>query len=134
MKKKRKRSLHGLGDLQAEVMEIVWNRGEATVSQVHGVISQRRKVTYTTALVAMQKLEKKGWLTHRREGRAYVYRARRSREAAVAGLLQEICKQAFGGDPRLLLSHLLEEQPMSDEELADLRKLIDARRREKRRE
>ena len=59
---KRKSPLHGLGSLQTEVMEIVWDNEEATVSQVHDIISRRRKVTYTTALTAMQKLEKKGWL------------------------------------------------------------------------
>ena len=74
---KKKRSLYGLGPLQAEVMEMVWDLGEATVSQIHEQILRRRKVTYTTALVAMQKLDKKGWLTHRREGRANVYKPAR---------------------------------------------------------
>lgn len=127
-------SLHGLGALQAEVMEIVWESGEATVSQVAERIGQRRRVTYTTVLVAMQKLEKKGWLTHRTVGRAYVYRPARSRETVHAGLLRELLKTAFRGDPRLLLSHLLDDHPMSDAELADLRKLIDTRRKEKRRD
>jgi predicted transcriptional regulator len=131
---KRKRTLHGLGELQAEVMEIVWERGEATVSQVHERIGRKRRVTYTTVLTAMQKLEKKGWLAHRSEGRAYVYRASRSREDVHAGVLSDLLKQAFAGDPRRMMSHLLEQHPLSDAELADLRKLIDARRREKRHE
>jgi predicted transcriptional regulator len=131
---KKKRTLHGLGDLQAEVMEIVWDRGESTVSQVHELIGRKRRVTYTTILTAMQKLEKKGWLTHRSEGRAYVYQANRSREDVHAGLLRDFLKQAFQGDPRRMLSHLLDQHPLSDEELADLRKLIDARRKENRHE
>jgi predicted transcriptional regulator len=131
---KRKRALHGLGELQAEVMEIVWAQGEATVSHVHQRIGRKRPVTYTTVLTAMQKLEKKGWLTHRSEGRAYVYQANRSREDVHAGLVRDFLKQAFQGDPRRMLSHLLEQHPLSDEELADLRKLIDARRKEQRHE
>ena len=131
---KKRQSLHGLGDLQAEVMEFVWPLGEATVSQVHEHILRKRDVTYTTVLVAMQKLEKKGWLTHRREGRAYVYAPRRSKEASHTGLLQEILKQVFQGDPQRLLSHLLDEHPMSDEELLELKRLIDSHRKEKRRE
>ena len=126
----KKRSLHGLGELQAEVMEIVWNLGEATVAQVHERITRRRKVTYTTVLVAMQKLDKKGWLKHRREGRAYVYQPGRSRETAHGNLLKDLLKQAFGGDPQLMLSRLLDQHPMSDTELSELKKLIDAKRRE----
>ena len=129
---KKKRSLHGLGELQAEVMEIVWDLEEATVSQVHERVTRKRQVTYTTVLVAMQKLSKKGWLKHRREGRAYVYQANRSREAAHGNLLKDLLKQAFGDDPHLMLSHLLEQHPMSDDELRELRKLIDAKRRESR--
>lgn len=126
----KKRSLHGLGELQAEVMEIVWNLGEATVAQVHERITRRRKVTYTTVLVAMQKLDKKRWLKHRRQGRAYVYEPGRTREAAHGNLLKDLLKRAFGGDPQLMLSRLLDQHPMSDAELSELKKLIDAKRRE----
>ena len=130
----KKRSLHGLGDLQAEVMEMVWTLGEATVTQIHERILLKRKVTYTTILVAMQKLDKNGWLKHRREGRANVYRPSRSREATGGGLLKEVLKQAFSGDPQLLLSQLLEQHPMSDNELAELKSLIDSKRRERKRD
>ena len=130
----KKRSLHGLGTLQAEVMELVWTLGEATVSQVHERILLRRKVTYTTVLVAMQKLDKKRWLKHRREGRANVYRAATTREVTHGRLLKEVLKQAFSGDPQLLLSQLLEQHPMSDKELSELKALIDAKRKERRRE
>ena len=130
----KKRSLHGLGSLQTEAMEIVWDLGEATVADVHDRVSRRRTITYTTALVAMQKLEKSGWLVHRRDGRANVYRAKRNREAAGASVLKDVLKQAFGGDPRLLLSHLIDQQAMSEEELADLRQLINSRIKEQHRE
>ena len=130
----RKRSLHGLGELQAEVMEIVWDLGEATVSQVHERVALRRQAIYTTVLVAMQKLEKKGWLKHRKEGRANVYTPTRSREASQGSLLKDVLKQVFEGDPQVLLSSLLDQHPMSDNELADLKKLIEAKRRGKNRE
>lgn len=113
-------------------MEIIWDLGEATVTQVHERIQLKRKAVYTTVLVAMQKLDKKGWLTHRREGRANVYTPARSREAAHGTVLKDVLKQAFKGNPKVLLSSLLDEHPMSDDELADLKKLIDKRRRENR--
>ncbi len=114
----RRRTLPGLGSLQAEVMELVWQRGEATVAQVVEHLSRRRETTYTTVLVAMQKLEKKGWLAHRSEGRAYVYYPARSRQTAQAGLLGELLDAAFGGDPKLLVSQLLDARAWSEEQLA----------------
>lgn len=121
--------MSGLGKLQAEVMELVWQRGEATVADLVEQISRRRPVSYTTVLVAMQKLEKKGWLSHRTAGRAYVYRPVRSREQVRGRLLKDLLRSAFGGDPRLLLASLLEEDEFSKAELEALRKLIEERRR-----
>ncbi len=120
-----RRAFHGLGKLQAEVMELVWQRTEATVAQLVKEISRKRPVSYTTVLVAMQKLEKKGWLQHRQEGRAYVYRPVRSRQQVHGGLLREFLNSAFRGDPRLLLASLLDENPITGEELDELRRLID---------
>ena len=115
-------------------MDIVWDLEEATVSQVHEQVSKGRKALYTTVLVAMQKLEKNGWLKHRKQGRANVYRPARSREASEGRLLKDVLKQVFAGDPQLLVSRLLDQLPMSDDELADLKKLIESRRRKQRRE
>ena len=126
----KRRTVHGLGELQAEVMEIVWDKGQATVADVVEAISRRRPVTYTTVLVAMQKLRRKGWLKHKSEGRAYVYSPRSTREQVHGGLLKEFLRSAFGGDARLLLSQLLDAQPMSLGELDDLRRLIEQRKKE----
>ena len=127
-----RKSLNGLGSLQGEVMELVWQRGEATVADVVEAIARRRTVSYTTVLVAMQKLRKSGWLKHRARGRAHVYRAARSREQVHGGLLREFLHSAFHGEPKLLVAQLLDEHPMSEAKLAELRQLIDARRKEKR--
>lgn len=121
----------GLGSLQAEVMELVWNREEVTVAQLVELIGQRRPVTYTTVLSAVQKLAKKGWLKHRSEGRAYVYRAAKKRTDVGGSKLRELLKTAFSGDPRLLLSSLIDEARLSDADLTELTTLIDERRKEK---
>ena len=121
----------GLGTLQSEVMELVWEREEATVAQLVEAIGKRRPVTYTTVLSAVQKLAKKGWLKHRSEGRAYVYSAARQRTEVGRSKLGELLKTAFSGNPSLLLSNLIDEARLSDTDLAELRKLIDERRKEK---
>lgn len=121
----------GLGSLQSEVMELIWEREEATVAQLVEAIGKRRSITYTTALSAVQKLAKKGWLKHRTEGRAYVYSAAKKRTDVGRSKLSELLKTAFSGDPSLLLSNLIDEARLSDADLAELRKLIDERRKAK---
>ena len=123
------KAAHGLGALQAEVMELIWRQSEATVAQLWDVIGQRRTITYTTVLSAVQKLEKKGWLKHRSAGRAHVYFATRGKEEIGGRSLRELLKTAFGGDPKLLLTSLLDDPKLSDAELSELRKLIDERRK-----
>ena len=121
----------GLGSLQSEVMELVWEREEATVAQLVEAISKDRPVTYTTVLSAVQKLTKKGWLKHRSEGRAYVYSAARQRTEVGRSRLGELLRTAFSGAPNLLLSNLIDEARLSDPDLAELRELIDERRKKK---
>ncbi|HEY2146974.1 MAG TPA: BlaI/MecI/CopY family transcriptional regulator [Pirellulales bacterium] len=128
------KAFHGLGTLQSEVMELVWGRGEATVAQLFEAIGARRRITYTTILSAVQKLERKGWLKHRMAGRAYVYCAVRDRLQVGSRTLRELLRSAFSGDPRLLLASLLEESELSDADLKQLRKLIEERRKEIRNE
>jgi BlaI family transcriptional regulator, penicillinase repressor len=126
------KKLHGLGSLQSEVMDLAWEHGDVTVAQVAEAIGRRRRVTYTTVLSAMQKLEKKGWIKHRSAGRAYIYSPTRNREQVGGRTLKELLKTTFQGDPRLLLASLLEEARLSDAELKELRQLIDTRRQETR--
>ena len=126
------RTLRGLGRLQSTVMEYLWAHGEGTVSQVAEHVGQDRTVTYTTVLAAMQRLEKKGWLGHRQQGRAYVYFPRRTQAAVDRGVLCELVDTVFRGDPKLLIANLLDAHPLAEQELLELRKLIDQRRREQR--
>jgi predicted transcriptional regulator len=122
--------LHGLGSLQSEVMDLVWDQGEATVAQLFETIGARRRITYTTVLSAVQKLERKRWLKHRTAGRAYVYYPVRDRLQVGSRTLRDLLRTAFEGDPRLLLASLLDETKLSDADLKELRKLIEQRRKE----
>ena len=126
--------IQGLGPLQAEVMELIWQQKESTVAAIVEAIARRRPVTYTTVLSAVQKLEKKGWLKHRSEGRAHVYFPTEQREQVGARTLRELLKNAFRGDPRLLLASLLDETQLGPAELQELRQLIEKRRKEIRNE
>ena len=126
------KSLDSLGQLQIAVMEIVWELGEATVGQVREKLAAKKSLAYTTVLSAMQKLEKAGWLRHRSEGRTYIYRPRRSRKEAGTNALQQFTRRVFDGDPVLLIEHLIDSEQLGNDELAQLRKMIDRRRKERR--
>jgi predicted transcriptional regulator len=126
----RGRLLDDLGELQRVVIEAVWELGEASVHQVRERISRRKKLAYTTVLTAMQKLEKAGWLRHRAEGKVYVYVPTRTREEAGATSLRKFMERMFDGDALLMFQHLMRQGQLSDEELRELRKMIDDKRKE----
>lgn len=123
------KSFTDLGWLQREVMAVVWEFEEATVQQVRTRLGRRRSRAYTTVLSAMQKLEKAGWLKHRTEGRAYVYRPSRSWERESRLSLRRLLHLVFRGDRRLLLQQLLDAE-LTREELAELHALVRRRRRD----
>ncbi len=124
-------SIDGMGALQKAVMEAVWELREATVQQVRARLKREPLPAYTTILSVMQKLEKAGWLTHRAEGRSYMYVPVRSREEAGATSLRTFVERVFRGDRLLLFQHLLEDRDLSDEDLKALKTMIERRRKEK---
>ena len=126
-----KSSLESLGELQRAVIEVVWDLGQASVHEVRDQLKRDRKPAYTTVLTALQKLEKAGWLRHRAEGKSYVYLPTRTREQAGAGSVQRFIKQVFDGDPMRMFQHLICEGTLSDQDLAELRKLIDRAKKER---
>jgi predicted transcriptional regulator len=122
-------SIDDLGELQKAVMEAVWELGEGTVQQVRDRLDREPQPAYTTVLSVMQKLEKAGWLSHRPEGRSYVYLPTRSRDEAGASALRTFIDRAFRGDPLLLFQRLLDDKRLSESDLAEIKRMIDQKRR-----
>ncbi|MCZ6445592.1 MAG: BlaI/MecI/CopY family transcriptional regulator [Planctomycetota bacterium] len=120
-----------LGSLQRAVMEVVWEKGEASVSDVRRALGRSKRSAYTTVLTVLQKLEKAGWVKHRSEGRTYIYSAKRSREDEGARSLKGYLDRVFQGDPLVLFEHLMDDYRLDDETLTALRKMIDDKRRER---
>jgi BlaI family transcriptional regulator, penicillinase repressor len=127
-----RKSLDSLGKLQRAVIEVVWELGQANVHQVRERLSREKKPAYTTVLSALQKLEKAGWVTHRAEGKSYIYLPTRSREEAGARSLNRFVTHVFNGDPLLMFQHLIRDNKLSDEDLQELRTMIDEARKERR--
>lgn len=114
-----------LGPLEAEVMRLVWERGEVQVEDVHQALLSDREIAYTTVMTVMTRLTRKGFLTRQRHGRAYLYRAARRREEMAESTLQEWSQRFFGGRVMPAISFLLGSEKLTQEEVEELRRLVD---------
>ena len=124
---KKKSSEIRLGRLELQIMNIVWEKGKATVHDVKDVLGKGRKPAYSTILTMMRKLEAKGYLEHDVDDRTYVYRPTISQKAARRGILGDIVERLFEGSPSLLLNSLVEQDHISEKELKQIQKLIKER-------
>ena len=115
-----------LGRLELQIMNVVWDKGKATVHDVKNALS-RRKPAYSTILTMMRKLEVKGYLEHEVDGRTYVYRPLISQQAVRQGVLGDLVERLFEGSTSLLLTSLVEQNRISKNELREIRKLIKER-------
>ena len=126
-----KKSLDHFGQLQRAVIEIVWELGEANVRQVWKRLCRKKELAYTTVLTAMQRLERAGWLKHRVDGRKHVYLPTRTRAQADAGSVRKFVQRMFNGNALVLFRQLVEEGELNDDELQELQRLINQKRKER---
>ena len=120
-----KPSLPALSDAQLEIMTLVWDRGEVTVGEVWGVLSARRKVARNTVRTLLERMEQKGWLKHREDGRTYLYSAAQPRPAAIGQAVLNVVDHVCGGSPEVLLTALLDHRGVTADELARIRAMLD---------
>ena len=114
---------------QLAIMQEVWDRGEATVAEVWKALSGARPVARNTIQTMMTRLEEKGWLHSRAEGRAFLYRAAKTREEVLGGMVRRLVDSAFGGSAEGLILTLLKERGVSADEAKRIRKMIDGARK-----
>jgi len=113
-----------LGELQLQVMEVVWRLGRATVADVHAALSADRKIAYTTVLTTMRSLERRGMLTHETVGKAYRYEPAVSRQTYTDASVGKLVTDLFEGRQDKLLCHLLGAERISRGELARIRRAL----------
>lgn len=118
-----------LSAAQREVMEVVWSRGEASVMDVTEHLSASRGLARNTVRTLMERMEAKGWLTHRTEGRSFIYRATVPQEESLGQRVLDMVEKACGGKPEMLMTALLDYRGLSEEESARIRQMLDAAKR-----
>jgi len=120
-----------LGDLEAEIMECMWDLGSASVRRVHECLQEDRNIAYTTVMTVMTRLAEKGLLDRMQEGRAYIYSPVQSRDAFCTGVIKNVMTGLLGQTGRPVLAHFVENLDGEDAaELDLLAEIIDSKRRE----
>lgn len=115
---------------ELQILEVLWSRGPSTVREVFEVIGETRGVGYTTVLKLMQIMAEKGLVSRDEKRRTHVYKARLSQKRTQKRLVGELIDKAFGGSAAGLIGQALVSGRPSDDELAEIQKLIAQYRKE----
>jgi len=106
-------------------MEILWERGNATVSEVLEALPRKVRVAFNTVQTTMRILEQKGYLRHETEGRAFRYFPTVKRDEASTSAVHQLLRRFFDGRPASLALSLLENESLDPAEVAHLERLIE---------
>ena len=109
---------------ELHLMNILWDKGKATVQQMQDLL-ENPKPAYTTTLTVMQILTKKGIVDFDRVGKAYVYKPVLSRDEYIGGFMNDACSNVFGGSMRSFFSFFAKSEKISREELEEILKEMD---------
>jgi predicted transcriptional regulator len=119
----RKKSLF-LTNGEHRIMEVLWQKGSATVAEVADALEGKTGSAYTTVLTMMRIMRDKGYLSCRKSGRAHVYRPRINRETAARRAVRQLLAKFFAGSPGELVLSFLRHEDLRPEELDELKRRI----------
>lgn len=113
-----------LTDLQLAIMRILWDRAEATVLDVQNRLRPERDLAQTTIATLLSRLEKRGVVEHRLEGRQFVYRPLITEQDVRGSMVSELTELLFNGSSAALMSHLLRSRDMNPGDLDRVKRMI----------
>jgi len=111
-------------DRELDIMNVLWQHGPATVAEVRARLDD--DLAYTTVQTMLRILEQKGHVSHTEEGKAHRFAARVAEKSARRTALARVVDRVFGGSAELLLTQLVADRNLSEEELKRLRALMDS--------
>jgi len=114
-----------LTDGELRLMRVLWDKGEASVGEVVRALKEKPKPAYNTVLTLLRILERKSYVTHRKDGRAFVFLPTIGRSTARKNALRSLVNRFFEGSPRLLVLNLLEDEQLSADALTEIKQRIE---------
>lgn len=119
----RKKSA-GLTDGELRLMDVIWEKGSATVSEVVEAMPESLPLHYSTVLTTLRILETKGYLTHVKEGRAFIYKPAVDKNQARDGAVNQLLRRFFEDSPELLVLNLVQGKKIDPDEFGRIQKRI----------
>jgi predicted transcriptional regulator len=114
-----------LTEAELRIMDILWNRGSATVQQVMEWLPPKPSLAYNSVLTTVRILEKKGYLNHIKDGRAHVYEPVIERHEATRSEIRHLVSRFFSNSHEALVLNILEDEGLDQQELKRLRQMLD---------
>ncbi len=118
-----------LSDLQIAILRVLWQEDEATVARVQEALLADRGLAHTTVATILTRLEARGIVSRRTQGRQFVYAAEVQEADVRRSMVSALTERLFAGDPAALVHHLIDEGEIDADELARLRKLLAKRKK-----
>lgn len=117
---------------EMEVLRIVWDLGDATVRQVLDALPEDRELDFWTVQTYLRRLEAKGYLRKRKDGRNNVYSPAVQPKNVMSEVLEDFVDRLFDGEAMPLFQHLIQDRGLSDDEIDQLQKTLDQLKSKKR--
>lgn len=114
-----------LGKVQLRIMQILWERGQATAREITDELAKTETLAHSTIQTLLRKLEAKGAVTHSTDDRIFVFRPLYREDEVTATATSDLLSRVFQGSVYGLVSHLLKHERVSSEEMSRIRELID---------
>ena len=116
-----------LTEAELRLMDVLWQKGRATVQEVLDSLPENTPLAYNSVLTTIRILEKKGYVGHEKDGRAHVYRPVVERQDATRSEVRHLIGRFFKDSHELLVLNILEDESIDAEELKRLRDLLKER-------
>ncbi len=113
-----------LTEAELRLMKILWRRGDSAVTDLVAAMPENEPLAYNSVLTTIRILERKGYVEHRQEGRAFVYRPLIAEHEAGRSEVRHVLSRFFGNSRERLLLSLLEDEEISPQELDRLKEAI----------
>jgi len=117
-----------LTEAELRIMQVLWEKGSATVQQVLEALPRKKPPAYNSVLTIVRILEKKGYVRHVKDGRAHIYTALLNQQDATRSEIRHLVSRFFQDSRELLALNILEEEGLDAQEIARLRQILDENR------